>query len=317
MNAIPFPPAEGVEQPALAPVATPPTTSTAMSGPLGHLKSMMNDKGELDFSNMNYSERIARFQKFEEEANANLVFFADNIFAQIAPGTTYVAIPVLPKAHDVWDDKAAGKIGCAVGETEIKADFVLSVGQRLGVQLKKVFEGTRDIDGKAHYSFRYNAFLTTGDGAVIMVEDVGKDVPLYNSSGLAAHIVESTQKKAQRNAVCALLNIRKIGKKEDFLKPWILLRPIFRDEQILAEQARISNNAKALLFDNTPQVVDVERESDFESIQEAIGEASSDDDFEAIRKRMNAARLTGDERAQLSAMGKQKKESVAQLAPAT
>jgi hypothetical protein len=150
-----------------------------------------------------------------------------------------------------------------------------------------------------------------------MVEDVGKDVPLYNSSGLAAHIVESTQKKAQRNAVCALLNIRKIGKKEDFLKPWILLRPIFRDEQILAEHARISNNAKALLFDNTPQVVDVERESDFESIREAIAEASSDDDFEIIRKRMNEARLTSDERAQLGVMGKQKKESVAQLAPAT
>ncbi len=317
MNAIPFPPAEGVAQPALPPVTPPPPVSTAMAGPIGHLKSMMNDKGELDFSNIDFSERIARFDEFEKQANANLVFFTDNIFAQLAPGTTFVPIPLLPKAHDVWDDAAAKKIGCKDGETELKADFIMSIGQRLGVQLKKVFEGTRDIDGKMHYSFRYNAFITTGDGVIIMVEDVGKDVPLYNTNGVAAHIVESTQKKAQRNAVCALLKIRKIGSKEDFLKPWILLRPVFRDEQILAQQAQIANQAKALLFDNTPQVVDVERESDFESIREAIAEASSDDDFEIIRKRMNEARLTSDERAQLGVMGKQKKESVAQLAPAT
>lgn len=316
MEQIPFPSADPNE-PAVTATATANEITHPVPTYINHLKPLMDDKGMIDLSKLDFVGRIQALEAFEEKANANLICFQENIMSQLAPGTTFVPMVVIPKADDIWDEDAAKKIGCKTGLSEVKADFIIAIGQRAGVQLKKVYDGPRVLDGVKMYSVRYNAFILQGDGVPLMVEDVGKDQPMYNSTGLAAHIVESTTKKAERNAICKLLQIKKIMDLKTFNRPWLILRPVFTDPTIQDEIKQLGDRAKALLYDNTQTIdVDAEPMADVESLKTAIGEASSPDDFEVLRKKLAASRLNTDERTELGVLYKQKLAAVESLAAA-
>ncbi len=304
----------------VAPV-TPEIEKTANLTPnaflLTQIKSMipMNESGEIDFSSMDYSARIEAFMNFQENCNANLVMFQENVLTQLANGTTFVPMVVVPKADDLWDDTASKAIGCKPGETELKADFIISLGQKAGVTLKKAFEGPVELDGCTMYQVRYNAFVVQGDGVPLVVEEEGKDQNLYNKGGMQAHVVESTRKKAKRNAIAEALSIKKIMKREDAQRPWLILRPIFRDPAILEEQKRLGDSVKAQLYGAGSAVVDVDyKYADVSVLRDDLMGAETLEALEIVGKRVAASRLTGEERAELGAVFKQRRESFAPAA---
>lgn len=256
-------------QPNLPQAETKGAQLAPITNPMEGLKPFLNDKGEMDIANLQFGERMAAFQSFMERSNCNLPLWATNLLTQFPAGTTLLPMPVYPQKKDAWRGDDAKKMQLKPNHVEPSADFIISLGNLVGITLKKVFEGVVDVDGRKVYSVRYNAHLMLPNGAILTAEEEGKDQSMLTSSGsLQAHIAESTRKKAKRNAIKALLCIPTSMEEAEFDRPWVMLRPVFHEgvsggtDRIIAEQRRISDHAKQMLFGPGPsnsgaQVIDV------------------------------------------------------------
>ena len=291
----------------------PPVTALA-NNPLAALSPMLNAHGELDWSNLQMGERLQGFMDFVSKANCNLPLWENNIFAQFPAGTTMLPIPVIPGHLDAWRGADAKKMGLKEGMVEPSADFHIKLANVLGIQLRQVFAGVTNDTGVDMYSVRYNAYLTLPNGAVLSVEDEGKDQCLYNSGGLQAHIIENTRKKAKRNAIKALLGIPTSMPEKDFDRPWVVLRPVYHEgvsaetDRIIAEQRTISEENTRRLYGRPTVDVTAQRGPDISELQQAIEAAQTLPELEVAQKRIAASRLTGDERAQLGSLFKTRKQ---------
>jgi hypothetical protein len=220
---------------------------------------------------VNFAERIAKYQEFEAANNFNLINFAETILAKIPAGTKLVPIPVIPTLNDCWHGEAATKMKLTAGHVEPKADFIIKIGNLQGCFTTLVSQGTNSDSGTEMYEVLYNAGFYLPDGTPITVEGEGKAQELYNyddrgNKKKLAHIVESTRKKARRNAIKNLNKIPTSMPQADFLRPWIILRPVFtagvsaETDQAIARLEASKNSAAKLLYGDAPQTIDVQAE---------------------------------------------------------
>lgn len=287
---------------------------TQVLSPLGALQPLLDANGEIQLADMQIGERVQRYIEFAEKAKCNLPLWDTTILSQMSAGTTFIPLPVIPQESDCWQGEDAKKMKLKEGHVEPSADFHLKIANMLDIKLVKTFEGVRNDTGVDQYSVRYSAHLTLPNGAILSVEDEGKDQDICNSFGRQAHIVESTRKKAKRNAIKALLGIPTTMKVEQFQRPWILLRPVFREglsdetDRIIAEQRALAEESKRKLFPT--QIIDVKAQEvvDIEAMIAAIESANTKDELSTVQKRLASARMTQDERIQLGGLFKAKKQ---------
>jgi hypothetical protein len=318
------------QQQALTPTAQPAPLAV-VSGPMAELKPFLNDKGEMDVANLQFGERLERFQSFMAQNKYNLPLWATNLLAQFPAGTTLLPMPYYPTKQDAWRGADARKMQLKEGHVEPSADFIINLGNLLGVTLRKVFEGPVNMDGNRMYSVRYNAYLMLPNGAMLTVEEEGKDQMMYHEKGLQAHIVENTRKKAKRNAIKALLNIPTTMTEGDFDRPWVLLRPLFHagspeTDRILAEQAAIAEQSRRLLYSpvDVPsggQTVDVQaskpampQELSVAQVIQRVREAANMAALDALAKEVADMRLTTAERDQIKAAYADQKKLIEEAA---
>ena len=296
------------------PEVVPAQNAQLVKNPMEALKSLLNADGELDFQNMNISDRLTQFADYAARSNCNLPLWESNLLTQCPIGTTLVPLPIFPKKQDAWRGEDARKMKLKDGYVEPSADFLLRIAAMLDIKLVKVFEGVTNDTGSAMYECKYNAYLMLPNGTLLSVEGEGKAQELYNSQGKQAHIQESTRKKAKRNAIKALLGIPTSMLEEDFDRPWVLLRPVFRaglsdqTDAILADQKALADRSREMLFPtNKVDVAASESTPSFEELKAALESANTPEELEAVRKRLAAAALTGDIRAQLRVIYKARK----------
>lgn len=288
-------------------------TPVKKSSPLEGLKPLLNARGEVDLESMDFSARIQQFAEFSEKANCNLVLLEQNILSQMPKGASLLPMVIIPTLQDAWRGADAKKMQLKEGMVEPSAEFLIRLGNLLGIKTVKIHEGVVDMAGVAMYSARYNAYLTLPSGETLSVEDEGKDQALYNSNGVQAHIVESTRKKAKRNAIWALLGIPKTMDEKMFDRPWVAFRPIFRPESeearaIIADKKALSDQSTSLLFNRPALAISQDSGADFNELIKAVEAAKTKEDLNAVKKRINAARINSDERAQLGATYKARVE---------
>lgn len=291
---------------ALAEPETTPATNLIPINPLEALKPMLNEKGEMELASLQLGERMAKFQEFSQKANCNLPLWETNLLTQFPEGTNLLPMPIMPTALDAWRGEDARKMKLKEGQVEPSADFVIKIGNLLGIRLTKIFEGVTEDTGTKMYSCRYNAALTLPNGAVLTVEEEGKDQELFTASGKQAHIIESTRKKAKRNAIKALLGIPTSMPEALFDRPWVLLRPVFHagisteTDRIIAQQQEQTEQNQKLLYAQKPIDIQAEEVVSVEELTAAIETANTKAELDVVGKRIRTARLTGDERTQLS-----------------
>lgn len=291
----------------------PGTAIAAVTNPVEALKPLLDANGELDLQALQFGERLQKLQAFLAESKYNMPLLEANILSQMPKGSSFVPIPVIPTKADCWHGDDARKMKLKEGHVEPSANFNIKLANMLDIKLVEVFAGVTNDTGSPMYAVRYNAGLQLPNGELLTAENEGKDQELYNSVGKQAHIVESTRKKAKRNAIKNLLNIPTSMPEEEFLRPWILLRPVFRPgiseetDAIIASRQIKSEEAKAMLYGGKavdPQAGEV---TDIKALFAAIESAQNLDELMAAQKRVAAARITSDERLQLGAAHKARK----------
>ena len=203
--------------------------------------------GELDFSSLDFEGRLAKFQEFKNSSNVNLVMLEQSILSQIPKGVTLVPIPIIPDTSDAWtEEKVTGKRSPDGPRVEPSAEFLLKMANYLGIKLTQTFCGVVKDTGTEMFEILYTASMRLPNGEIISVENVGKAQQLRTSAGTQqAHIKESTDKKAKRNAVKAFLNLPTMMSKADFERPWVLFRPAIKPESPEAI-AMPKHNGKAI-----------------------------------------------------------------------
>lgn len=271
--------------------------------------NMLNGAGEIEFANLPLAERIDRFIEFRETANCNLPLGETIVLSKMAPKTTFVPLVVIPTLADCWYGPDARKIKAPEGHVVPSADFYIRLGQLAEAGLAPLFEGPNDDTGTIMYRVRYIAYLTLPDGSPLLAEDEGKDQEMYNSNGKQAHIVENTRKKAKRNAIKSLLGLKTTMPQEEFLRPWIILRPVFRDEGILADKKAMSDYSRSLLF-NRARAIETRASVDIEPLRASIASAVTLHELEAIGKQIQASGVTTEQRAILGADYRAKKAAL-------
>lgn len=242
--------------------------------PIEKLGSLLDENGEMDLAKLQLGARMQKFLEFRQQVNANLPLWETNLLTQFPEGTTLLPMPVYPAKSDAWRGSDAKAMKLKEGHVEPSADFIIKLGNLLGIELEKDFEGVTEESGTKMYACRYNAYLTLPNGARLAVMGEGKDQELYTGSGSKqAHIAESTRKKAKRNAIKCLLGIPTSMPEEEFDRPWILLRPIFHEgvdpatDRIIAEQKQQAETDKKQLY----QTIDVQAEAQGDgSIEEIV-----------------------------------------------
>ncbi len=289
------------------------------------LAPMLDAKGELQLSNLQLGERLQQFIEFRESSNCNLPLWDSAILSQFPAGTTLVPIPIVPSKEDAWYGKDAANMKLKEGHVEPKADFILRLGNIAGVILEKFTEGLNE-DTKL-WACRYNAQLQLPNGEWLSIQDEGKDVEAFNNDGSKkAHVVESTRKKAKRNVVKNLLGIPTSMPEAEFYRPWIILKPIFRQgvsaetDQIIAERKQLTSAAAGALYGG-PQTIDVQAEPHadadgqltVEGAKHLINNTNNLTDLEQVRVALGEVHGTS---AQLKELGNLLNSKMAELSPA-
>lgn len=296
------------------PAAMAPAKVAGSLSPLDALKPLLNENGELELGNLQIGERVQQFIAFRDACNFNLPMWDTAIVTQFYPGMKLVPIPVIPARDDAWHGDDAKKMKLKEGHVEPKADFILKLGNIAGVILEKCGpEGINEDNGL--WSCRYNAKIQMPNGEWLVIQDEGKDQSPYNNDGSkAAHVSESTRKKAKRNVVKNLLGIPTSMPEPDFYRPWIILKPVYEAgvsieaDRIIAERKAISDRAAGQLYSG--QTIDVKPEpvanKDGEvsaaSMKTRIREAKSAAELNELKQVLGAMSMTNEERKLLGAL---------------
>lgn len=287
------------------------------TNPITQLKAMLDTKGEIDLTVMNFSERLQKFQDFEVKANANLILFSQHILSQMPEGTTLLPIPIFPKKQDAWRGADASKMQLKSGHVEPSAEFIIELGNLAGANLEKVFEGEVSVDGIIYFQVLYDACITLPSGVEIRVKGEGKSQQLYNyftnnetgvvTKKIQAHTFESTRKKAKRNALKELFKIRTSMPEEEFDRPWVLLRPVYhagvseKTDRLISKNEKSSAKAVESLY-GSHQVIEVKKEDgelNVSQITTALTTVETIEALEALGKEISEMRLTQTERDSL------------------
>jgi len=281
-------------------------------GALDALKPMLNTNGELELSSLGIGERVQKFIEFREKCGFNLPLWDTAILSQFPKGTTLVPVPIVPSKQDAWRGDDAKKMKLKDGHVEPSADFILRLANIAGVILENVFEGMNQETGL--WSCRYDAKLQLPNGEWLTIQNEGKDQTAYNNDGTkAAHVSESTRKKAKRNVAKNLLGIPTSMPEAEFDRPWVILKPVFKSgesietDRIIAERKQINDRAVGLLYGQTVDVqvehpANKDGEITAETMKARIRQAKSIGELDEIKKALGAMALTNEERKVLGAL---------------
>jgi len=291
----------------------PPTKAAVLSA----LKPLLDSKGEINIASMDFSDRLTSFAQFIDNADFNAILLEQNILSQLPVGASMIPLVVFPKASDAWEMSKI--LGSSHPDNANKvmpsADFYIKIASLLNIKLQQDQACVVTDTGQPMYSIRYTAYLTLPDGSILSVNDEGKDQELYNKNGIQAHIVENTRKKAKRNAIKALLAMPTVMDRDQFMMPFVLFRPVFRPESeearaIIADLKAFSDAATSRLYSRPSITLTEDSGASFEDLREAMEQAADMDALAVVSKRVRAATINGDQRAQLAALYKLKTQAL-------
>lgn len=251
----------------------------------------------------------------------NVVMFSQFLMNALPTGISLKPQFVSVTDEDLWDQKNAKEVGLKEGHVMLKSEKVINLGQAVGIRLEKVLEEEIKLNGIPHLRIEYVASLRLPDGTMIKSTPTGKSLPIITSTGkVQAHIHESVDRKAKRNAIKEMLSIPTQMKKTEAQKIWVCVRAVLGDgsidsqEQMKTIQASATAATNALYSEVTPSTQNEVKPITAEEFKEMINNCKTLSDWETLRDTL-AEDLFPDEIifAGLKALlGKKYRESFAQ-----
>ncbi|EMM94318.1 hypothetical protein LEP1GSC158_0645 [Leptospira interrogans serovar Zanoni str. LT2156] len=163
---------------------------------------------------------------------------------------------------DLWDETNAAEVRLKSGQVMLRSEKVVSIGQAMGIKLRKVREDREVTVGKeAHLEAAWVASMNLPDGTVIETSVVTKKLPMFTSHGkLQAHLSENLERKVKRNAIKELLSIPTAMPREQAKKVWVCVKAVFdpnseNGKNRLKEIEGSASVAEELLFDAVPEIL--------------------------------------------------------------
>lgn len=174
-------------------------------------------------------------EKFPKE-KYNIVMFSQFLMNQLPEGITLHPQFIEITDEDLWDEKNAAEVKLKPGQVMIKSEKIINIGQAVGIRLEKVVEEEISLNKVPHLRILYVASLTLPDGTKIESPPVGKCLPIINQNGkVQAHIHESVDGKAKRNAIKHLLSIPTAMEKAEAKKMWMCVRAVAKEGSVQSE----------------------------------------------------------------------------------
>ncbi|TGM22010.1 hypothetical protein [Leptospira meyeri] len=162
--------------------------------------------------------------------------FSQFLMNQLPEGITLHPQFIEITDEDLWDDKNAAEVKLKPGQVMIKSEKIINIGQAVGIRLEKFLEEEITLHKVPHLRILYIASLTLPDGTKIESPPVGKCLPIINQYGkVQAHIHESVDGKAKRNAIKHLLAIPTAMEKVEAKKMWMCVRAVAKEGSLISE----------------------------------------------------------------------------------
>ncbi|MDZ4726164.1 MAG: hypothetical protein SH817_08400 [Leptospira sp.] len=169
----------------------------------------------------------------------NVVMFSQFLMNALPEGITLKPQFVSVTDEDLWDEKNASEVPLKKDHVMLKSEKVINIGQAVGIRLEKVLEKEIELRGVPHLRIEYVASLRLPDGTMVQSTPTGKNLPILTKSGsVQAHIHESVDRKAKRNAIKEMLSIPTQMKRTEAQKMWVCVRAVIGDGSI-ESQAQI------------------------------------------------------------------------------
>ncbi|EMK02837.1 hypothetical protein LEP1GSC166_1869 [Leptospira kirschneri] len=210
------------------------------------------------------TDPLSKLKKLEEtfpSEKYNMIMFSQFLMNRLPEGITLKPQFVTVKDDDLWDENNAAEVRLKSGHVMLRSEKIINIGQASGIKLRKVREDREIvIGGEKHLEAAWIASLVLPDGSEIETPVVTKKLPMFTSHGkLQAHLSESLERKAKRNAIKELLNIPTSMPREHAQKMWVCLRAVYDPETSAGAKAlKIvegkATAATALLFDTATEV---------------------------------------------------------------
>lgn len=227
-------------------------------------------------------------EKFPKE-KYNIVMFSQFLMNQLPEGITLHPQFIEITDEDLWDEKNAAEVKLKPGQVMIKSEKIINIGQAVGIRLEKVIEEEIFLNKVPHLRILYVASLTLPDGTKIESPPVGKCLPIINQyNKVQAHIHESVDGKAKRNAIKHLLSIPTAMEKSEAKKMWMCVRAVAKEGSLLSETRvkTVEGSASAAvgnLYGAEPNPVKEEKPVSPEEFKTMIRECSTLEDLSGIR----------------------------------
>lgn len=216
--------------------------------------SVINANGEINpAAYANPEDRLAAFHIAFPPDKYTLVLFTQFAMSNLPAGAKLHPQFIECRDEDFWDesDFENREVPLKPGHVMLSAEFVIRIGLAAGIELVKTTEGQIEIEGTPYWRILYSAQIRLPDGTLLIGPESGKAQPIRTSKGTTqAHIIESTDKKARRNAIKELLTIPTQLPKRDAQRVWVVVKtqyePGSEAEKLIQHRA---GNAARLLYD--------------------------------------------------------------------
>ncbi|WCL51457.1 hypothetical protein [Leptospira sp. GIMC2001] len=250
-----------------------------------------------------FEEKLDALQTLFPREKYNMVLFSQFLMNCLPANVVLKPQIVTVTKDDIWDERNAEGVGLKKGHVMLKSEKVIGIGQAVGIKLDKVTDKTIEIGGVAHLLIEYVASLDLPDGTPSITPPTGKALPILTSSGKnQAHVHESCDRKAKRNAIKELLQIPTQLPLEQAMKMWVCMKAVYKDDDggFSANKIKTINaqatQATTLLFDDKGPTYDellseiekAESKVELESILAKVNNSKFESVFEdSLRHRMN------------------------------
>ncbi|PJZ51613.1 hypothetical protein [Leptospira adleri] len=178
----------------------------------------------------NHKDKLAALRTLFPPEDYNVVLFSEFLMSHLPAGVSLVPQIIEVSENDVYDEVTGLEIGIAKDHAMLKVEKIISLGQATGIKLERVGREEIEINGLKHLEITYVASMILPNGVKINTPPIPKALPMMTKHGKQqAHLNESVDKKAQRNAIKYLLNLPTQMLKSQALKMWVCLKPVFAE----------------------------------------------------------------------------------------
>lgn len=198
------------------------TTNNQLLKPNG----MINPDAYIDKPKEKLKELLTLFPPSEYR----MVLFSQFLMNKFPEGVEFKPQFVTVSDDDIWDERNASEVKLKPGHCMLKSEKVIGIGQAVGIQLEKVKDEVVSMGGEEYLLIEYIARLQLPDGTVVETPPSGKQLPLKTKFGIQAHVHESCDRKAKRNAIKELLQIPTQIPVAEAKKMWVCCKAVFKDE---------------------------------------------------------------------------------------